>query len=532
MSGFNFIGGSYRARSYNFDASRTVNLYPEVSGTGTSKTPAMLIGTPGRKLFASLPDYPCRGSINIDNTTSIAVMGASVFTVKIDGTYKKIGNIVRASTLVSMASNGQEIMMVTGKNGYSISLLDVKTTDQTGKVTTVPKYTLTPIINSAFVGGDTVGFFDGYFMFNMPGTQEFQITGLYSETIAPLDFASAEGSPDLLISLIIDHREAWLFGQYSTEVFYDSGNADFPFERIQGAFIEQGCAAPHSVAKMDNTVFWLTADERGQGTVQKAVGYTPQRISDHALEFAIQGYSRIDDAEAYTYQQEGHSFYVLTFPSGNATWVFDAATNLWHQRAYRDPNTGSLGRERSRTHMVFNGLHIVGDYQTGNLYQLDLNTYTDGGDIMPAIRQFPHMSDSKGRWQFFQSLWIDMEVGVGGVVVEKILPYQGWLSNDNTGAVLSNTSSAQYHSNDGSPGTSKSTVDYPALILEWSDDGGHSFAEHARLKVSMGKIGERKARAKFRRLGKSRDRVWRVIVTDPVKRVFIGGDVEMRTGAN
>lgn len=519
MPAFNLVGGSYTARSANFDAERTVNLYAEASGSGMSKSIAMLVGTPGLRLWTTLPDYPIRGCIRISALVSIVVAGASVYTIDPNGTATLRGMIVRAATPVSMASNGQQVMFVTGPFGYVISLFDVTV----GTVTT-PAYTVTQINTPAFVGADKVGFIDGYFAFNKPGTQEFQITGLYDEIIDPLDFASAEGSPDLLVSLIISHDELWLFGETSTEVFDDTGNGDFPFGRIQGAFIEQGCAAKNSVAKMDNTIIWLTSDERGQGTVQKAVGYTPQRISDHALEFAIQGYPTISDAIAYTYQQEGHSFYVLTFPSGNATWVYDSSTSLWHQRAWRNPSSGNLDRHRSVCQMAFAGENIVGDWQNGNLYILDLDVYTDNGNILPAIRQFPHQSTGN-IWQFFHKLWIDMETGVG------ITGYPGSLSWSFDSTIIptfdATTSTATFDQTITLPASSDG-VD-PQLLLEWSDDGGHSFPN--RLLVSMGKIGERKARANFRRLGKSRDRVWRATVTDPVKRVFIGGDVEFSTGS-
>jgi hypothetical protein len=148
-----------------------------------------------------------------------------------------------------------------------------------------------------------------------PGTQQFQITQLLTTNIDPLDFASAEGAPDLLISLIVDHREVWLFGETSTEVFFNSGNADFPLERIQGAFIQQGCAAKNTPARFGGSVVWLTANEQGQGMVVKAQGYQPVRISTHAVEYAINQYASIDDAIGFSYQCEGHSFYVLTFPT-------------------------------------------------------------------------------------------------------------------------------------------------------------------------------------------------------------------------
>jgi hypothetical protein len=276
-----------------------------------------------------------------------------------------------------MADNGIVVMLVTGPEGFVIDTA----TD-----------TVTQIVDPAFTGADTVTFIDGYFVFNKPGTGQFQITSLYGTTIDPLDFATAEGAPDLLLSVLSDHRELWLFGETTTEVFFNSGNTDFPFERIQGAFLEQGCAAKFSPAKLDNSVYWLTHDANGNGTVQKAQGYQPARVSDHALEFALQRMPRIDDAIAYTYQQDGHSFYVLNFPAAQQTWAYDAATQLWCERAWRDPVDAQLKRQRQHYQMFFNDRQVVGDWENGNLYVMSLDFYTDNGDLVPALRR-EHQQD-------------------------------------------------------------------------------------------------------------------------------------------
>lgn len=463
------------ARSKAFDSQQCVNLYPEVSesGPGPSKSVAALIGTPGLALWSTLAGGGVRGLLRFSASTAIAVVGANVYSVDTNGIGTLIGTVAAGSAPVSMASNGTVVMLVTGAAGYVVNI-------SPGSVAA--------ITDPDFLGADAVYFIDGYFVFNKRGTGQFQITNLYGTDIDSLDFATAEGSPDLLVSLIVDHRELWLLGETSVEVFYNSGNADFPFERIQGAFIEMGCAAKHSVAKMDNSVFWLSADERGQGVVVRAVGYQPQRISTHAIEYAIGQMADISDAVAYTYQQEGHSFYVLSFPSANATWTYDASTNLWHQRAWRDPEDASLNRHRSQVHMAFAGRNIVGDWEAGRLYHLDLDTFTDNGDLIPRIRACSHLSADL-RLQFFNALQIDMETGVG-------LP-----------------------SGQGSD---------PKAMLQCSDDGGFTWGNE--MWASLGKIGEHKRRVRWRRLGKSRDRVFRVVITDPVKVILMAASADVTVG--
>jgi hypothetical protein len=476
MPQFQFVGSSFNARSKNFDAQRTVNMYLERATNGAAKYPAMLIGTPGLAVWANVDSSGgVRCVHRFSATGSYVVSGENVYRVNSDTTVQFIGTIPFANTPVSMADNGQVTVLVDGANGYVIN----HTTNA-----------MTQITDPDFVGANFVVFLDGYFVFNKPGTGQFYITALYSTAIDQLDFATAEGSPDLLVSILADHRELWLFGETTTEVWFNSGNPDFPFERIQGAFIEHGIAAARSAAKLDNTVFWLGADDNGYGVVMKANGYQPERISNHAVEFAMQNYPTYTDAVAFTYQQEGHSFYVLNFPTADATWVYDAATGEWHERAWRD-NSNALHRIRAANHMAFGGKNIVGDWQQGLLYEMSLDTFTDNGFLIPRIRRAPHLSADL-KWQFFHKLQIDMETGVG------------------------NDAGAQ-----GSD---------PKAMLRWSNDGGHTWSNE--MWSSIGKIGEYRARAIWRRLGRGRDRVFEVTITDPVKVCIIGATAEVTVGSS
>ena len=464
MPNFNFVGGSYQARAKAFDSQRTINLYPEASGSGTSLSVAALYGTPGLGLWAALGAGPIRGELRFNANTLIVVSGGTAYSVTTAGVATLlVGAIAYGASPVSMASKGSIIMVTTGgADGYFI--------DPTAG-------TVTSIADPDFLGGVNVGFLDGYFVWNVPNTGQFQYSQLYGTNIDGLDFATAEGSPDNIVSSIVNYRELWLFGENSTEVWYDQGDIDNIFARIQGAFMEVGCAAGNSVAKMDNTVFWLGADDRGQGVVYKATGYTPQRASTHAIEWAIAQYSRIDDAIAYTYQQEGHAFYVLTFPTGNATWVYDAATDLWHERAWRDVD-GSLNRHRSNCQATFAGLTLVGDWENGNIYSMALDTYSDNGVVIPRIRAAPYVTNDDNNWMTFDVLQVDMETGVTGIAV-----------------------------------------------LQWSDDDGKTWSNE--LQAELGAIGET-VRVRWRRLGKGRARVFRVTITDSVKVAIVGASLTAR----
>jgi len=398
------VGPSYRARSRNEAADTCINLYPEVSEI--NQEVRALYGTPGCRTVLLLDGTgPVRGLFTPAIGKMIAVQGDSVY--RVDGNMTQTlctGSLLTITGQVSIAENGTVAVIVDGNYGYVLDLAS---------------NAVVQITDPAFYGADKVGFIDGYFIFNKPDTQQFYISSLYGTNFDALDFASAEGAPDKLISLLVDHREVWMFGESTTEVFYNSGNGDFPIERITGAYLEHGCAAAHSVAKLDNTVFWLGRDNNGRGMVWRANGYSPQRISTHALEYAIQTYGVISDAIAYTYQADGHSFYVLTFPSASVTWCYDAATGLWHQRAWWD--AGDFYRHRSNCITFFANKHLVGDFEDGRVYWLDPDYYMDDSEPLVAQRAAPVVSNDE-KLLYHRSIEIIIESGVGTTPITPVLP--------------------------------------------------------------------------------------------------------------
>jgi hypothetical protein len=344
------------------------------------------------------------------------------------------------------------------------------------------------ITDPDFPGAATVGYLDGYFVFNEPNSQKIWVTSLLDGlSVDPLEFASAEGNPDNAVAIFVDHREVWVFGTNSTEVWYDAGLLDFPLTRIQGAYNELGCAAPYSIAKMDNQIYWLGKDARGQGMVYRAAGYIGQRVSTHAIEWQMQEYADLTDAVGYTYQQDGHSFYVLNFPSADTTWVYDVATGAWHERA--SLNNGEFKRHRANNQMFFNDTTVVGDYQTGKIYAFDLEVYADDGAAQKWLRSWRALPTGANNLTrtIQHSMQLDCETGVG------------------------------LNSGQGSD---------PQVMLRWSDDGGHTFSnEHWK---SMGAIGKYGKRTIWRRLGatmKIRDRVYEVSGTDPVRIYIMGAEL-------
>lgn len=498
------LGSSYVARSVNAADSRMVNLFPEMVPEA-GKEPAFLSRAPGLRLLANMGTGPVRGLWQFGGY-GYAVSGTNLYKISPTWTVTLIGAVSGAGP-VSMSDNGNQLFVACNGPSYIYN-----------SSTSV----FQQITDPDFPGAVTVGYLDGYFVFNEPDSQKVWVTSLLEGTqVDPLDFASAEGSPDGLVSLIIDHREAWLFGTNSVEVWYDAGNADFPLARIQGAFNEIGCAAAYSVAKLDNGIFWLGSDARGRGIVYRANGYTGQRISTHAVEWQIQQYDNISDAVAYTYQQDGHAFYVLIFPSANTTWVYDVATQAWHERAGFDD--GQFIRHRSNCQMNFGGEIVVGDYANGNIYALDLNTYSDNGDLQKWLRSWRALPTGQNNLNRTaqHSLQLDCEAGVG---LDGNDPYTllDSLNTELGAALLAESGTTILVSVSTVQGTD------PQVMLRWSDDGGHTWSnEHWR---SMGKIGQYGQRVIWRRLGmtqKLRDRVYEVSGTDPVKIAIMGAELHL-----
>ena len=534
------LGSAYTARSVNAADSRMVNLFPEVVPEG-GKQPAYLQRAPGFALRGAIGTGPIRG-MWVHGGYLYVVSGDTFYQVSSTFSATVKGKIL-GSSLVSMADNGTQIMIAADPAGYIYNTA-------TG--------VFAQITDPDFPGASLVDYLDGYFVFIEPNSQRIWVTALLDGTsVDPLDFASAEGDPDNIVSMIVDHREVWLFGNNSTEVWYNAGLSDFPLVRIQGAYNELGCAARFSVAKMNNQVYWLGKDFRGQGIVYVANGYQGQRISTHAVEWQIQQYGSMADAVGFTYQQDGHSFYVLVFPSAGKTWVYDASTGAWHERAgWLD---GEWTRYRAQTQVFYGNENLVGDYENGNIYAVDLNTYhyyLEEQRWLRAWRALP-TGENTLRRTAQHSLQLDCETGVGlpvfpGYQEQDLAAEDGailladYTQNDlvtESGEVITTEANDNFETIADAPNppytfvppVSLTTTAYsaspgydPQVMLRWSDDGGHTWSnEHWR---SMGKIGEFGYRTYWRRLGmtlKIRDRVYEVSGTDPVKIAIMGAELQV-----
>lgn len=493
------LGSSYVARSVNAADNRMVNLFPEAVLEG-GKEAAFLQRCAGLRFVTAIGQGPIRGLWRFGDYLYVA-SGGELY--RLDSTYNSTFlGYINGSGPVSMADNGVQLFVACNPSAFIYNA-------STGS--------FSQITDADFPGAVTVGYLDSYFVFNEPNSQRFWVTSLNDGTqIDPLDFASAEGNPDDVVALNVNHREVWLFGTSTIEVWYNAGTPDFPLARIQGAYIEVGCLAPYSIAKLDNAVFWLGADARGNGIVYRNNGYTAQRISTHAVEWQIQQYGVLNDAIGYSYQQDGHLYYMLTFPTANATWCYDATTNAWHERAGWDGVR--FVRHRSNCQVNFNGEILVGDWFNGYLYAFDPDVYSDNDQAQRWLRSWRALPTGQNNLKrtAHHLLQLDCESGVGNSDSETFL-----LLLENGDNIL--TEAGDFIAA-GSP--SLLQRDNPQVMLRWSDDGGHTWSnEHW---AGLGRVGEYDRRVVWRRLGmtlKLRDRVYEISGADPVKIAIMGAEL-------
>lgn len=437
-------------------------------------------------------------TINISQTVASEQMNSAtvgcVFTGSIATTTLTVSSITSGSLALGQTIQGSgvttgTIITALGTGSGSTGTYTVNKSQTVGSSTLYAlNWTVLPSTDGAFEGGGTVDIVDNYFVYNDPDTQQWAASDLLSPITNPLSFASKDGAPDDLVSLIVDHREVYLLGEQSSEVWVDVGAQPFPFQRIPGTSTQHGIVAKNSMARVGNSFAYVSRNIRGQGMVVQMNGYTPVRISTHAVENTLVN-QYIDDAIAWTYQLEGHECYVVTFPTLNLTWVYDVTTNMWHKWLYTN-NLNQYERHRGNCCAVFQGKVLVGDYDNGQIYQLDPNNYTDNGQKVRRLRRCPHIVTDLQR-QFFDELQIQFQPGVG------LQAGQG---------------------------------QNPQAMLRWSNDGGSTWSNEYW--VGIGKVGRYYNRAIWRRLGWSRDRIFEVVVTDPVKAVIVSANLKASSGDN
>jgi hypothetical protein len=397
------IQGAYTAQNVIAAAQRCLNLYPEKNPQGED-SPFTLNLTPGlSRLGVPAEASPVRGLYRASNGQGFAAVGSGIYAVAANWTTTLLGTTAVNTTPVKMGDNGTTMTIVDGSAfGWLVDLATLAYSAQT---------------DPNFFGSNFVESLDTFQLFNQPGGV-FYCSLSDSTTFDPLYFANKVGYPDLLAGIAVQNRNPWLIGaQQTSEIWFDAGATDFPFQIMPGPFVEHGADSVYSIAKQGGSVFWSSQDANGNTIIVEGTNFTTRKISTPAIEYAISTYPVTSDAIGFCYEQRGHAFYWLKFPSANgglgADWVYDLSTQLWHERSWLNPATCEPEGHRAFCQAWMYGVNVVGDRQNGQLYALDPNNPTDAGAFIERRRGYPHFM-ANGARASYPRLIADMQAGTIG----------------------------------------------------------------------------------------------------------------------
>lgn len=458
----NLVGGSYQMRSIPLDAQRSVNLFAVADQEGAE--PSALYGTPGLSLFSTAGSGPIRGEYAAANGRAFAVSGNTLYEIDGAGTATSRGTLNTSSGAVTIADNGFQLMIVDGTNGYIFTYLTNVFVQITDPDFPSPKY---------------VSFVDNYFIVTKNNSGQFYISALTNGlSWAALDFASAESSPDDLSCAVPFVGQLGLIGHDTLEIWRNTGDSTFPFSRISGS-TPIGTIAPNTVQSVDQSVFFVGNTSEGSGIVYKAQGFTPTRISTDAIEKILQAEPNPELLRSWAYQQEGHVFYVITGGSLGTSLVYDIATQLWHERAYLNPD-GTFEQHLGSSCMYAFNKQLVGDRITGKIYNMSLDVFSDNGAEIRRVRTLTHLADELKRVRY-NNLQLLVETGIG------------------------------LQSGQGSD---------PQISMRFSRDGARTWSSY--YSTSLGAVGEYRKEVHFRRLGIAKQMTFELSMSDQVKVSWIG----------
>lgn len=468
MSKFGFVGGSYTAKSNVVADEDCINFFAETLETAGAQTQRSYFGTPGLSVFCEFPEGPERGSCDT-GTRRFAVSGSKLYEVFSDKTFNELGDVTTDDQEVSIAASNIQLLIISAGNAFCFTFADNSLTN------------VTALLAGAPIQSD---YSDGYFIVMFADSNKFQMSDILDGTTWPgLQVNAVSVFPENVTSIIVSHRELWVFGQFHAQPYQNTGTDEI-FDVIPGAMVDTGAIATFGRNLVDNTIFWISEDQRGARQAWRASGYTPQRISTHAVEVALSSYANVPNMVSYSYQENGHLFWTLYVPGADCTWVYDVAESLWHKRAEWHQNTATWGPHRSWNHMYAFGKHLVGDWQTGILYEMSLDLYDDNGTAIRRLRRSPTLVNEM-QFIYHSELTVDFATGLG--------PQPPLVDGE------------------GNPRP-------PQAMLRWSDDRGSTWSnEHVE---GCGMAGQYNTRVIWRRLGRSRYRVYELSVSDPISWVI------------
>lgn len=450
MKPYVIFGSSRYGISQDINPTRVLNCYYEADEL--NKNNLYFIGAPGLRFLKKVGTGPIRG-FGLFGREIYFVSGSELWKLDAALGTTLIGSLNTTAGHVDMDENGVQLFIADGKYGY------------------IYDGTLQQVTDPAYTGSKFVKFVDGYFIFDIPETGKAAISSSYDGlTHDALDYKTAEKAPDNLRAIERSEDYLWMLGAYTTELWYNAGSR-FPFQLVQGGVMNWGIIAPYSVSVADNAVIWLSRNKDGQGVVVLARGPgSPRVISTKGMAHLFRNYRNLGVAYSFSYLKDGDYFYQITFPADGKTWVYQLGVDAWFER-----EQWNRSHHRACCHIFFEaaGINLVGDYENGNLYALDSDTYTDNDERIRIEIDSKILNDGGMRTQY-DSLILDMETGVG---------------------------------NPDEPD--------PRVALRYSDDSSHNWS-HPIIR-DLGVWGQYSDPPLFNRLGSAVNRSYRVECTNKAK---------------
>lgn len=434
-----------------YSGERLLNMYARPFPDG-GVGPFIIASSPGLTPWVTLAaGEPVRAVLEVKGVV-YASCNSRLWRVSSLGVATDLGPVAD-DPLTTIASNGIDVAVAAGGayhvwNGTSLTVVDVGVFSDTASVAAL----------------------NNYIIITQSGGQRFAVSGLLdASTVDPLDFASAEGSPDNIIRGHSDHGELWFFGTRSTEIWGNSGGADFPFSRFSGGFLQRGCAFAGSIVSEDNGVFFVGDD---RVVYRVSVGGAPQRVSTQWVDEVLQGYANTAEISAFSFTQDGAKVYALRLPDRPAL-LFDIASQRWHERS-----TGLDDGPWIATCGTRLGERQVIGATDGKLHTL--GGLTDGGEII--MREGVSLPVSTARQRMSVSM-VQLNFKTGATDIGR---------------------DAQ-------------------VMLQCSRDGRTWGVERWR---PLGAAGEYDRLVRWRAWGQSRLFQWRFRITDPIDTALYGASME------
>jgi hypothetical protein len=547
------IGAYYTAFASKAEIQSCKNLYLERIESGAGRNQYAMYMRAGLKTVAATLNrakLKCRGLLELNGFVFDA-QDDTVYLLQSDySVFRTYASIVDDGLPVSITASETSGFVVSGGVFYRLS--DVLQTPAQ------------PFIPSA------IAVIQGLVVCLEQGTNRFFFSSDDGQTWNALDFQTAEAYPNALVNLVVDHQELWLFGNRRAQIYVLTADPNAPFQAVSGGIVEQGLAAKFALCQLDNSIFWLGQNKDGALMFWRANGYSPVRVSNHAVENTWRSYgANFSDAQCATFQQNGHQCIRLTFPSANgglgATWNYDASMSpemAWTEAPWWNPILSRYESHRGSSYVSAFGKILVGDRANGCLYEMSPDFTSDFGYPIRWERRTPHQVADGKRVQYHR-LGLFMQTGVGtpnapttwwndrhlsplefaGDLAAALAQHPPLMSVDQANAMQAIFNYAPYNQDTPLPPTLMAPQIDPPLMaqygffdpaanpmvsMRYSSNGGATWGPYQDR--SMGRVGEYSKRIYWTRLGMSRDRVYEFSGMAPVQTAITQGTLEAAVG--